>query len=292
MPTSAADGLIGDRFMLMLKSEFKVGKTVAGVSWIFRYLNKCPGDYDFLLFDFDGRTAPLRAFYPPEVLRRIRVIRVGPRDIPRASKETVGFKTFCQIFEDLQDECPYGGVMVDSFTMLTISAMTYQLDLNYRTERKESAEKEKSGRLTIGNLRVPGLEENQGLASVLCQIFDVAKILPCDFILTAHTLTRLQSEPGTTNQFNFRKVRDIAAFGQKATQLIPGYFDEVYQLGIAQAGDRPPVRMCSTRGTGDDFAGTALPLPNMIDFNNKPLWRQIDWHLEQARQRGAGGEAK
>lgn len=251
---------LGGRMMVMLKGEFKVGKTVAAASW----------PKPLHIYDFDGRMAPLKLMYPTET--GITFTTVGARSMP--SRRIISFREFCKDFEELQDRCPYATVVLDSFTSLSNTAITYQLELSSQMGKKG----EKIGRETAAGFRIPGFDEYNGETTMLSQILDICKILPCHLLVTAHPITKTETIDGKV-----KRTRQIASYGQKIASIAPAYFDEVYHLharpGVS-SGDGVQ-RLANTITDGEDFAGTALPLPAQMEYTNKRLFNVIRESLEQ-----------
>lgn len=255
MSKGMADIQLGGRMMVLLKGPFKTGKTVAAASW--------PRPIHF--YDFDGRMAPLKLFYRNDP--GITFQTVGPFSIP--SHDIISYKEFCQEFENLQDRCDFATVVLDSFTSLSNTAITFQLGVASNAVQKV---KDKIGRLNASGIRLPGFDEYNGETTSITQVLDVAKILPCHFLMTCHPINKVE-----TNDGKVKRISTIASYGQKIASIAPAYFDEVYhfrvQSGATEAeGSRRFIR---TATDGDDFAGTALPLPVEIEFTNKRLYNEI-----------------
>jgi|SoiMethySBSTD1v2_1073268.scaffolds.fasta_scaffold26988_6 hypothetical protein len=245
------DIVLGGRIMALFISDNGNGKTVAAGSF--------PGPIKF--FDFDGRMQPLKLFYPNRKditydLVGMEAIRPGP-NFPGC----ISFMDFAREFEDLQDRCPWETVVVDSITALTATAVGFQLGIK---------SKEGKGKKLTSGIQVPSWDEFNGETSVVQQILDVSKVLPCNVIFTAHPVDKSVDVGGGT----LKKARSIAAYGTKTPSLVPIYFNEIYQFGVEppSAPNEPAQRFVLTQPTGKDMAKTALPLPPRIDITNKPLY--------------------
>lgn len=252
---------LGGRFMGLFIGENGSGKTIAEASWYEAGPIK--------IFDFDGRMKPIKLMYPQA---DIEFVTVGPMKVP--SMGIIDYKQFCQQFEDLQDDCPWATVCVDSFTSLSATSITYQLSDSIAENKRAAV-----GRLTATGFRLPGFDEYNSETTSITQILDVAKILPCNIIFTAHPLVKTKSstkkgEPAT-------EIRTIASYGSKIAGFAPGYFDEVYWFKTEPSmnAGAPPERYVYTQGTPDFFAKTALPLIGRIDITNKRLFREIQTAL-------------
>lgn len=245
------DIVLGGRIMALFISDNGNGKTVAAASF--------PGPIKF--YDFDGRMQPVKLFYPNR--RDITYDLVGIES-QRPNGEfpgCIGFMDFAREFESLQDRCPWGTVVVDSITALTATSVGFQLGIKAR---------EGKGKKLSSGIQVPSWDEFNGETSVVQQILDVAKILPCNVIFTAHPVDKSIDAGGGT----LKKARSIAAYGTKTPSLVPIYFNEIYQFGVEPPSgpDQPAQRFIMTQPTGKDMAKTALPLPPRIDITNKPLY--------------------
>lgn len=241
---------LGGRIMALFISDNGNGKTVAAGSF--------PGPIKF--YDFDGRMQPLKLFYPTR--RDITYDTVGIES-QRPSGDypgCIGFMDFAREFEDLQDRCPWATVVIDSITALTATSVGFQLGIKAR---------EGKGKKLSSGIQVPSWDEFNGETSVVQQILDVAKVLPCNVIFTAHPVDKSTDVGGT-----LKKSRSIAAYGTKTPSLVPIYFNEIYQFGVEPPSgpDQPAQRFILTQPTGKDMAKTALPLPPRIDITNKPLY--------------------
>lgn len=244
------DIVLGERFMGLFISDNGNGKTVAAASW--------PGPIKF--YDFDGRMQPVKLFYPNR--RDISYDIVGVDTVrPQGSfPGSLNFTDFCKEFEDLQERCPWATVVIDSITALTATIVMFMLGIKRR---------EGGGKKLSGGIQVPTWDEFNGETATVQQILDVAKILPCNVIFTAHPIDKSIDTGGT-----MKKARSIAAYGTKTPSIIPIYFNEIYQFGVEPppSPGAPPERYILTQPTGKDMAKTALPLPAKIIITDKPLY--------------------
>jgi len=237
---------LGGRIMALFISDNGNGKTVAAASF--------PGPIKF--FDFDGRMQPVKKFYPRRA--DIEYITVG---VENRGSEVIGLLEFCREYEDLQGNCPWATVVIDSLTAFTACSVAFQMGI------KGAGGK---GKKLAGGIQVPTWDEFNGETSLVQQVLEVSKILPCHVIFTAHPIEKSVSDGGNT----LRKARSIAAYGTKTPSLVPIYFNEIYQFGIEppSAPDLPPTRFIITQPTGRDMAKTALPLPPRIEITNRQLY--------------------
>jgi hypothetical protein len=246
------DIVLGGRIMALFISDNGNGKTVAAASF--------PGPIKF--FDFDGRMQPVKLFYPQRKDITYDLVGIEAQRPSGDYPGCISFMDFAKEFEDLQDRCPWATVVVDSLTALTATAVGFQLGIKSR---------EGKGKKLSSGIQVPTWDEFNGETSVVQQILDVAKILPCNVVFTAHPVDKSIDVGGT-----LRKARSIAAYGTKTPSLVPIYFNEIYQFGV-----EPAQRFIMTQPTGKDMAKTALPLPPRIDITNKQLYPILQEHCRK-----------
>jgi len=273
------DIVLGGRFMGLFVGPNGTGKTIAAASW--------PGN--ILFFDFDGRMAPVRLFYPDR--KDIEYITVGLDGGTRS--DVIGFTEFTHRFEDLQDRCPYDLVVGDSYTSYSATAVLHQMGLH-----------EKDVKRTKGGLPIPDWDEYKGETGVMLQILEIAKILPCNFIMTAHPVSKAATtkQGGSTNETLASMIRQstLATYGWKTVSFLPNYFNEIYYFyneASAQVG-QVTRRFVQTVASGEIMAKTALPLPAVMETQDKPFYHVLQAHLKaydiklQARALAVAGDEK
>jgi hypothetical protein len=260
---------LGGRFMGLFISDNGNGKTVAAASF--------PGPIKF--YDFDGRMQPVKLFYPTRKDIEYDIVGIENHPPTATYPGCISFMDFAREFENLQDRCPWGTVVVDSITALTATSVGFQLGIK---------SKEGKGKKLSSGIQVPSWDEFNGETSVVQQILDIAKILPCNVIFTAHPVDKSVDAGGGT----LKKARSIAAYGTKTPSLVPIYFNEIYQFGIEPplAPDQPAQRFILTQPTGKDMAKTALPLPPRIDITGKPLYPILQKYCKDYNIKLGGGE--
>jgi hypothetical protein len=227
------------------------GKSVAAASF--------PGPIKF--YDFDGRMKPIKLFYPN---LDVQFVTVGPKAIP--AKGIIDFLEFCKEFEDLQDRCPWSTVVIDSFTNLSNTAITYQL-------RVRGGFDDFKGKKTASGLPIPGFDEYNGETTSLAQILDVAKVLPCNVIVTAHPIIKIQDEGGKS-----RRYTSIASYGAKIASIAPTYFDEMWSF--ERDGESLDSKRLVWTG-GRAMTKTALPVPGVFDITNRRLYPLVKAAIEE-----------
>jgi hypothetical protein len=248
-----SDIVLGGRFMGLFVGANGTGKTIAAASW--------PGST--LILDFDGRVAPVRHFYPDR--KDIEYWTIGLEGGTR--RDVVGFKEFISKFEDFQDSCPYDNIIFDSYTAFSATAVFHQM--GYR---------DSDVKRTKGGLAIPDWDEYKGETGVMLQILEIAKILPCNFICTAHPVSKAKTtkQGGSVNDVLASMVKGttFATYGWKTDSFLPNYFNEIYHFwadASPQVG-QSITRKAQTVSAGEITAKTALPLPMTIDFSGKPFF--------------------
>lgn len=205
------------------------------------------------IYDFDGRLAPLINLLDDNQKDGIDATLVGPDQ----------FAAFCNEFANLQDNNQFATVVIDSLTALSMTAVNYYLKL-----------KGKSGggkKIGTSNTQVPTFDEVNGETAVISQILDVAKVLKCHVIMTAHPVGKMEIIQGGGS----RKSTSLVAFGHKIPTIVPNYFNEIYQFFIESGFDSDnntiPRYVIYTRPNAEeDMMKTALNLPRKIDLTSLP----------------------
>lgn len=254
--------------MVMLKGENGSGKTVLAASF--------PGPIKFFMFD-GSKLDVVKMFFPNRT--DIEYDIYGPRKtrFRDANGQVVDIKSLLQFadeFNALQDSCPYATIVIDSFTSFSVTCVTFQLDV-----RSNSTDDKKNTQKSKGGLTIPDFDEYKGETTLVTQTLDVSKVLPCNVIWTAHPLPKLDTA-GSGNSMRVNKTTSIAAYGAKTAAMAPSYFNEVWHLEVQGAGNNRQ-RVVHTQTIGDQFAKTALPLPQAFDVTNKPGFAEVKRYLEE-----------
>lgn len=203
------------------------------------------------IYDFDGRMAPLISLLSPAQKEGISFTTVG----------VSGVNDFCREFMDFQSYNPYSTIVLDSLTSLSFTLMNYYLSLKGKGNKKE-------GKL-VGQTQVPTWDEINGETALTSQILDVAKVLKCHVIMTAHPVTKtVITGPGQS-----RKGSELVAFGNKLPSMVPNYFNEIYQFFIESGSDDNnndiPRHIIYTRpNSEEEMMKTALSIPRRIDITS------------------------
>ena len=172
--------------------------------------------------------------------------------------------------KQLQIDCRYKTIVVDSITSCGDSIMNQAKRLKGGVTRKSGASAGKS----VAGIEVNELEDFNAEASAILDLISMLKDIhqyhKVHVILIAHVIqVEYKSAEGQTH-FS----RSIVTAAKKVAAKIPAYCEEVYHFNIDKGFDVSAGGSYAllTEHTGDDFARTGLPLDKKIVFNNDPLY--------------------
>jgi hypothetical protein len=176
-----------------------------------------------------------------------------------------------QQLEKFQTDCPYKTIIFDSITSMADMTLRQTTRLKYGVKRQSGAD---AGKLIAG-IAVNEIEDYNAESAALNELIALSKDIhsyhKVNVVLIAHVV---QAEYRSTTNNTTHVSRQIVTAGKKVSAKIPAYCGEVYHFNIekgfveGQGGDYALL----TTHTGDDFARTALDLPNKIVFGDKPLY--------------------
>jgi len=256
-----ADIVLGGRFVGLFVGPNGCGKTVGAASF--------PGPIMF--YAFDDRMAPVKRFFPNR--RDIQYKVVGSYPSP-GRKDYIDFKEFCDEFEEYQNRCDFSTMVIDSLTSYTATVIRYQLNKKGKGKGKKLA----------NFIEVPTWDEFNGEVQAVLETIELAKVLPCHVIFTAHPIdkTEITGERGADGNPLVKKVQSITAFGNKTPSFVPAYFDEIYNFSKEFNGiGMPPKRWVTTLAGEDTLCKSALPLPGRFEITNLPMFKQIQGFLAE-----------
>jgi hypothetical protein len=170
--------------------------------------------------------------------------------------------------EQLQINCPYKTIIVDSITSMGDS-MTYQVKRN----KKAAGESSK----TVGGIPVSGFEEFNAEAGAFQELIrmlkDINKFHKVHVILIAHVIG--QRKDNDANKLTHHS-RIIVTGAEKISGKLASYMTEVYHFNIESdmVADAEGHYGLYTAHTGNDYARTSLPLPKKLIFDNDPLYEK------------------
>lgn len=173
--------------------------------------------------------------------------------------------------EQLQVNCPYRTIIVDSITSMGDS-MTSQV-----RKFKQSSGSESKGK-TIGGIPVSGLEEfnaeSGAFKEMIALLKDIHKFHKVHIILIAHVIGQRKDDEGNSSTHHSRIIVSGAA---QISAKIASYVTEAYHFNIEKgfnADTSDSKYGLFTSHMGNDYARTSLPLPSKIIFDNDPLYEK------------------
>jgi len=251
MAQGIEDMKIGGKQVALFKGDPGTGKTIAAASY-------SEGKDDIYFFDLDQRIRPLILhFSHPEMAGYKKAIKFDTY-----SGETA-WGDLCTKLDALISYNPYAMVCMDSLTAL--SRMLISLMLTARGD----AGKQK---LKRGGVALTQIEDYSGEANGINQVLDAMRVISgngskCHIILTAHVIqVSEKNRAGAVSVSRFL----VNAGAKKTVAEVPAYFDEAYHFDVMTGPDGNPQYRILTRNIGEDWAKTALPLSNEIDFTARP----------------------
>jgi hypothetical protein len=173
--------------------------------------------------------------------------------------------------EQLQVNCPYKTIVIDSITSMADMTLRQTVRLKYGVNRQSGAA---AGKLIAG-IAVNEIEDYNAESSALNELIaltkDIHNFHKVNVILIAHVV---KAEYRDTTKKTTHISRQIVTAGKNVAAKIPAYCGEVYHFNIEQgfAEGQGGNYTLLTEHTGDDFARTQLPLAKKIEFGDKPIY--------------------
>ena len=252
---NASELTISNNVSILLKAPYKFGKTIAACSmaldgpiWLAYWDKKEP--VELLTF--------FKKSYP-ELLKNIDYDVYGAHNANQFLNKLI----------DMNHRCDYFGIVNDSVTQMTSSAVNWSLGFR----NPKGARKDKLNPEAIAT--IPDWDEYKVETGLVTQSLDICKNLPCNVIWTCHPLNTIAIDQSSNK---ITKGTSIVSYGSKAGSIIPGNFTEIYHLSLdtswnSDKGKNETKRVVNTRSVGDDFAGTSLGLPPELDITDKLFWQ-------------------
>jgi len=245
---------MGDKLICMFKGDPGTGKTIAAASF-------SNGEDDIYFFDLDQRMRPLLLHYGhPELVGYKNHIKFD------TYSGATAWADLCTKLDSLISYNPYSALVMDSLTAL--SRMLISLMLTARGE----AGKQK---LKKGGVAMTNIEDYSGEANGINQVIDALRVISgadtgtakCHIIMTAHVIQVSEK----TREGKVSLSRFLVNSGAKKTVAeIPAYFDEAHHFDVGIGPNGRAQYRTLTHNVGTDWAKTALPLPDEIDFTAVP----------------------
>jgi len=176
-----------------------------------------------------------------------------------------------QKLEQLQTNCPYKTIVLDSITSCADMTLRQTTKLKYGQKRASGAQ---AGKLVAG-IAVNEIEdynaESAALQELIALTKDIHSYHRVNIILIAHVV---KAEYRDTTKNVTHISRQIVTAGKNVAAKLPAYCGEVYHFNIKRGFDATQGGDYSllTEHTGDDFARTALGLDKEIVFGDKPFY--------------------
>jgi hypothetical protein len=245
-----------DKFMGLFVGPNGSGKSIAIASWMEK------GSIEF--FDYDGRMASVANWYKQRGLKRgqLHYTTYGPSNI---------YDAYAKLSQYV-DSCPHAAIVIDSFTAVTVAAVTFSI--RRRTGKSDIKALPKTSK---GDMIIPDWDEWNGEAMYVTMLLDLCKQIAANgtaVFWTAHPVQRTVISSGQGTSVGSVKVQTkYAAFGMKSDSLIPIYFNEIYYFTTDWDYDSGTAkRVCYTQPNSEVAAKTALNIPPIIEWTNKNFY--------------------
>ena len=225
-------------------------------------------------FDFDGRMNSVVNWYRSKGLKRGQLIAdtYGPHN---------AFEAFTKL-EEFANFCPHAAIVIDSFTAVTVTAVTFSL------KRRLGKGAESSPKTTKGDLIIPDWEEWNGEATYVVMLLDLCKAIAAqgvNIFWTAHPVQRTKIEADGTRVGRVSTQTKYAAFGMKSDSLIPIFFNEIYYFMTEfDYQTEKTKRLCITQPYGEVAAKTALRIPTIIDWTDADFYDILSKEIKDGQE--------
>lgn len=178
--------------------------------------------------------------------------------------------------ERFQTDCPYDVLIFDSITSCADMTLRQTLKMKSGVTRQSG----QAAGMQIAGIAINEIEDYNAESSALNELIAITKDIQdykyrqgtiVTIILIAHIME-------VTKQVNNKQVmsRTIVTAGKRVAAKLPAYCSEVYHFGmeksIIEGGEGDLI--IRTQHSGNDFARTALNLPNEIKFGADPLYKK------------------
>lgn len=197
--------LLGSPLKMLLVSTNGMGKTICAAS----FHKEGPVQFE----EADIRMKPVKAYFPDA-------------DIQYNSWTSDNFGMFVNRVHDIIDGKlipKFKTWVIDSVTSFSITSVVYQLKVKDKIKT------------TKGGLPATSWDEINGETVLFHEIMEAAQILytkhKCNIIFTAHPVSKTE----IVKDEEAKKVISLAAYGNKIPSIIPGYFDEIYNIQLSKA---------------------------------------------------------
>lgn len=251
------------KFMGLFVGPNGSGKSIAIASW------KKKGSIYY--FDFDGRMNSVANWYKKRGLKEGELFSdtYGPQNIYEAYTKLADFAA----------SCPHAAIVLDSFTAITVSAVTFSI------KRRSGKSGNQLPKTSKGDMIIPDWDEWNGEATYVTMLIDLCKQIAANgtaVFWTAHPVEKININP---NDKSVSYQTKYAAFGHKSDSLLPIYFNEIYHFRIELGEDNQLHRLCYTQPEGSVVAAkTALNLPVKFDWTNQDFYDRLHEELKKGEE--------
>lgn len=245
MPSSKDINVKDEPGKYLFVGENGTGKTIAAASFY------KAGPIRF--HEFDGRMKPVKSFFPEA-------------DINYDDFGTDNFRRFVDEIEELEKECRWKTVVLDSVTTASTTCVVFQLKV------KDKLKTTKAG------LPATSWDEINGETVLFTQLLESLKVIHkkhgVNIIWTAHPVPKMEiASEGEAA----KRVTSLAAYGNKIPALIPGYFDEIYNFQKEKMEMSGPFNHVAYTVPKNTLPGkTAFSgMPERINFTGKNFYELL-----------------
>lgn len=210
------------------------------------------------LFDFDQKWRMLKGYYPDR------------RDIDFDVYSSITIPAFLTKLTELTQYCPYKTIIIDSLTSLGDSLIDYSIRERGNSKRSDDSKTEKKrGVIELSEIVEFAVEDR-----TLHKLWEWSKYVKAHVILNAHVIeTERKDISGKVVGYN----RSLVTGGKKVAAKLPAYFEEFWfvEKDPDVSNWEDDKYRVFFHLAGQDAAGTALPLPEKVDFSNKRFYDDV-----------------
>jgi len=254
----ASDISIGNNISLLLKAPWGFGKTLAAASFAL--------DGPVYLAYWDKKEPlELLSYFSKFGAKGKKILDNIEYDIYGAENANEYLNKVIRTSKDPR----YFAFITDSFTNLTSGAVNWSL--NFRDDRKDK------DKLKV----IPSWDEYKVETNIVTQALDLFRTMPMHVIWTAHPVSSTKIE-GAGASIKVSKVVRLVSYGNKAGDIAPGNFSEIYHFSKqsdwdSNSGKSPTKYIVSTDAVGDDFAKSNIGLTGDMDITGElfyEVWKE------------------
>lgn len=254
----ASDITLDKNLSLLFKSPWGHGKTLAAASFAIDgpvYLAYWDKKKPIELVNFFSHMGERGK----RILNNIEYDVYGAHNANEFLNKLIDFSQNCRLFAFIND----------SATNMTSGAANWSLNFNATRKGKDKVK------------ILPDFDEYKVVTSLATQALDICRTLPCNVIWTCHPVSSIKIE-GSGANMKVSKVNPIVTYGNKAGDIIPGNFSEIYHFSKAiewdsSKGTGKTKYIVDTDAVGDDFAKSNIGLSGSMDITDRlfyEVWKE------------------